>query len=902
MAARKQRRDPRAKTSSKPGRTLFSGGRGSRSALRRSGRARPAKAERAAATRTRALRLPPDVRPVAYDLRVEVDPASGDAFRGTVAIRLRLERARRALELHAADLSLANARVEAGGGERPAGLRLRPATESVEIRLAQAVPAGEVVLRLDFSGELRGDLRGLYRAASGERRYAFTQLEAADARRFFPCFDEPAFKSRFTLHVTTAKRHTVLSNSPALREEPLDSGRKTVHFAETPPLSTYLVALCVGELEGSPPEHVGPTPIRVWHVPGKSHLTAFALEAARESLLRLERYFDLPYPYAKLDLVAAPDFEAGAMENAGCVLFRETLLLADPASASLAEKKRVAEVICHELAHMWYGDLVTMAWWNDLWLNEAFATWMAFTIVDQWRPDWKLWLDFEHHRSAALGLDALDHTHPIYVEVRTPADATQNFDLITYEKGASVVRMIERYLGAEAFRAGVRLYIRRHREANAVASDLWNALAEAAGEPVEPVVRAWIERPGFPLLAVRRTPRGDALELRQERFFARPGRRAAARWPVPWVARIGEATGGVRLERRLLRRARERIELGGAARFVHANADEGGFFRPHHDARELAALAGALPELTAVERMGLVSHQWALVRAGRAPIASFLDLADAFGDEREPEVLVALRGALAFVEEQLAPAAGGDTSARLHDWLATRFSSQLAKLGWDAAPGDDDDTRLRRAAVIGLLGEVAERPAVLAEAARRFTRYLADRSTLEPNLASTVVLQAARTADASRFDALLQAMRAARTPQERQRFLLALAECRDPALVERALALPLSEEVATQDVAILLARLLGNRAARERTWSFVKRRWAALRRRMPPMLASRVVEATPALQTAAWRRDVAAFFRAHPGPTAARALRQALERFALNAELRRREAPGLARWLAARNA
>ena len=823
-----------------------------------------------------------------------------DAFRGTAAIRLRLERPRRAIELHAADLSLANARLQAAGAERPARVRLRPATESAEIVFADRVPAGEALLSLDFSGSLRGDLRGLYRAASGERRYAFSQLEAADARRFFPCFDEPSFKARFTLHVTTAEQHTVLSNSSMIREERLADGRKTVHFAETPLLSTYLVALCVGELEGSAPQHVGATPIRVWHVPGKSHLTAFALEAARESLARLERYFDLLYPYSKLDLVAAPDFEAGAMENAGCVLFRETLLLADPASVTLAEKKRVAEVICPELAHMWYGDLVTMAWWNDLWLNEAFATWMAFTIVDEWRPEWKLWQDFEHHRSAALGLDALDHTHPIYVEVRNVADATQNFDLITYEKGASVVRMIERYLGAEAFREGVRLYVRRHREANAVAADLWNALAEAAGEPVEPVVRAWIERPGFPLLELRRTGRGDVLELRQERFFARPGRRAAAHWPVPWVGRVGEAGGGVRLERRLLRRARERIELGSPARFVHGNADEGGFFRPLHDARELAALARALPELTAVERMGLVSHQWALVRAGRTTLASFLDLADSFGDEREPEVLVALRGALAFVEEQLAPAAGGDTPERLRDWLAALFSPQLAELGWDPAPDEDDATRLRRAAVIGLLGEVAGDPAVLAESARRFAGYLADRSTLEPNLTNTVVLQAARTADAARFDALLEAMRAAHTPQERQRFLLALGECRNPALVERALALPLSTEVATQDVAILLARLLNNRTARTHTWTFVKRGWPALRRRMPPMLASRVVEATPALQTPAHRRDVAAFFRAHPLPTAARALRQALERFRLNAELRRREARGLARWLAAR--
>ncbi len=263
----------------------------------------------------------------------------------------------------------------------------------------------------------------------------------------------------------------------------------------------------MGELAASEPVHCGETEIRVWHVPGKERLVQFGLEAARETLARLEAYFALPYPYEKLDLVAVPDFEAGAMENAGAVFFRETLLLVDPETATLSEKKRAAEVICHELAHMWYGDLVTMAWWDDLWLNEAFATWMAFHVVDAWKPEWKMWNDFQHHRAAALGLDALTETHPIYVKVRTPSEATQNFDLITYEKGASVVRMIERFLGAETFREGVRRYIRAHQESNAVAADLWNALAEASGQDVEPVVRAWIEQPGFPLLRLRRTER-----------------------------------------------------------------------------------------------------------------------------------------------------------------------------------------------------------------------------------------------------------------------------------------------------------------------------------------------------------------------------------------------------------
>jgi len=848
-------------------------------------------------------RLATDCVPVRYDLHVEVDPQASDTYRGEVTIELRLGRARRSIELHAADLSIGEARIEAGDCVHEGRVRFRPARETAEIAFPRAVAAGPARLRLSFSAKLREDLRGLYRAGSGEHRYAFTQLEAADARRFFPCFDEPSFKARFHLAVTTAASNAVVGNSPIAREEAAGDGRRTVHLHPTPPLSTYLVALAVGPLDASPPVRCGKTEIRVWHVPGKGALTAFALEAARETLARLERYFDLPYPYAKLDLVAAPDFEAGAMENAGAVFFRETLLLVDPATVTLNERKRVAEVICHELAHMWYGDLVTMAWWDDLWLNEAFATWMAYQIVDDWKPEWKMWHAFEQGRSAALSLDALASTHPIYAEVRSPAEATANFDLITYEKGAAVVRMIERYLGPKAFRSGVRAYIREHREGNAVAADLWRALSKASGENVEPTVRAWIEQPGFPCLALRCTARGGKarLELRQQRFRARPATAPQkARWPIPVVARVGGARGGAsKVQRHLLVRERQSIPLPGDARFVYGNADESGFFRPLHDAEGLRSLVAALPRLAPIERMGLVSHQWAHVRAALAPIESLLDVADALAGESDPDVLQALRAPLGFLADQIAPAAGAAVLARLRGWLVDRFGHQIETLGWEAAPGESDDTRLRRAAVLGILGEIAEWEPVVEEAERRFPRWLSRPESLEPNLADGVATLAARTGDAERFDAILAAMRKAETPQERRRFLLSLAEFRDRELVDRTLSLTLGETIQTQDVVLVLARALANRDAREQTWAFVKRRWPALRRRLPPMLATRLVEATPSLQTQQHRRDVAAFFKAHPLPTAKRALAQALERFDLNAELRRRAAPGLTNWLEA---
>ncbi|MCA9510250.1 MAG: ERAP1-like C-terminal domain-containing protein, partial [Myxococcales bacterium] len=829
-----------------------------------------------------------------------------DRYRGEVAIEVDVARARRRIELHAVDLRVARARVVAGERALRARVVAHPERQAIALELPATLPRGRARIELAFQGRLRRDLSGLYGATAGERRYAFTQLEPADARKLAPCFDEPAMKARWQIAVSTGVGNAVVSNAPVEHVELPGDGTKTVRFARTPRLSSYLVALAVGELACSRAERAGDTEIRVWHLPGKEALVDFGLEAARETLVRLERYFDLPYPYAKLDLVAVPDFEFGAMENAGAVFFRETLLLLDPKTATLAEKKRAAEVICHELAHMWYGDLVTMAWWDDLWLNEAFATWMAFQIVDEWQPTWRMWHDFFHHRAGALDLDALANTHPIYAPVRTPEEANENFDLITYEKGASVVRMLERYLGPATFREGVRTYIRRHAEGNAVAADLWRALGEAAGEPVEPIARAWIEQSGYPVVRVRRAPRREetALELRQERFFeARPrGARAGAetravRWPVPWVGRVGTDAGAVEVRHLLAKRSDVVALPAGATGFVYGNADEGGFFRPLHGEGELDALVDALPALSPAERMGLVDHQWALTRAGEARIDSLLDIVNALGAETDPDVLTAAKRPLASLATRLAPDVSRECERRLRAWVEVAFGAQVDELGFDAGADEDDATRVRRGAIVELVGQIGQATRVVDEASERCRRYLADRASLEPNLADPVVSIAAAHGDAWLYDALERAMREARTPQEQRRFLFALCDFESAELVERTLALALTDAVPSQDVAFVIVRLLGNRAARERTWDFARARWSRLRERMGALLASRVLQATPLLGTRAHRLEVARFFRANPVPSGARTLRQALERFESYEALLAREGPRLEGYL-----
>ena len=851
------------------------------------------------------MRLSRLLLPRTYDLHVTIDPRR-DTFRGELEIELSVEDVVSAIELHAVDLEIRRAEVVDSRGpvevSRPTADEKR---ETLTFAPARSLQPGEARLRLEYEGPLRTDLRGLYLARSGRRRYAATQLEATDARRFFPCFDEPDMKARFRIRVTTPQRNSAVSNG-ALVSTRKRARDKTLTFAETPPLSTYLIALIVGELETSRVRTCGSTPIRVWSVPGKRRLAGFALEAAAESLERLEAYFGLPYPYGKLDLIAVPDFEFGAMENAGAVTFRESLLLVDPRTVTVAEKKRVAEVIAHELAHMWFGDLVTMEWWDDLWLNEAFATWMAFSIVDQWKPEWGMWLDFDQHRAAAYALDALQNTHPIYVAVETADEAGENFDAITYEKGASVVRMIERWLGPRTFRKGVRKYIRRHREGNARAADLWAALEQASGRPIQPVVRPWIERPGFPLVSVRRTRGGGRtrLEFRHERFAAGPRGDEPTRgqpWPIPAVIRLRGSRGRSRLQRVLLegRRTRVDLDVSQGLRWAYANADESGFYRPLHEPALLRELGADLFRLSAVERMGLIGHQWAGYRTGKSALAELLDLVPRLGHESEPQVLERLIGPLSWLDEQALPRLAAPAAARFRSWLAEIFAPPLAGLGWAPSRGEPAERRLLRAALVRIAGGLAEEPDILDGVEERIRAYLADRTSLDANLAGPVVELAARHGSKARYDAYLRAMRRADTPQERTRFLFALGLFRDPALVERTLALSLTRDVSTQDVVPLLARLLANPAAREPAWRFIRTRWAEVSPRISSGLAPRLITALPALQRPVFRREVSAFFKAHPLPTAARALKQSLERFDLDAELRKRAVPDLRRWLSA---
>lgn len=879
------------------------------------------------------FRLPRTVLPRAYQAELTVDLQAG-RFQGDLEITLEITKPERQVFLHAVDLAVTRAELTLGSA-RIAPVEVVPDQESetVTLTFAEALRPGQGVLKLSWTGAFSPGLRGLYRAGA----LAVTQFEAADARRVFPCFDEPAFKATWDLRLRNVPSGVVaLSNGPVTEERPsavkgASTGARDIRFATTPVLSSYLVALVLGELASSEPTTARGIPIRTWAVPNKKDITGFAQEVAASVLPHLEDYFDLPYPFGKLDQVGVPDFEAGAMENAGCVTFREVALLIDPATTPLVMQKRVAEVITHELAHQWFGNLVTMVWWDDLWLNEAFATWMAYKVVDIWKPEWRVWMDFEVGKGAALMLDALRSAHPIRSDVNNAEEAGESFDAITYEKGGAVLRMMEGYLGQDPFRAGIRLYMRKHRFGNATADDLWGALAEASGEPIVALANGWIRQTGYPVLSVR-VDEEDArantatLTLAQRRFLAdaaptsrdaepavggdatapSPAAATPTRWLVPVVVRY-EDDRGVRTQRVLLEEAQAKVTLdvSGTLRWCVANAGAAGFYRTQYETALFDRLRGVVTSLDPAERLTLVSDQWALVRVGEVPATTFLDLASSLASEQDHFVLDEVVSRLGAIEHRFV--ADADRPL-LQAFIGRLLLPAADRLGWapSGPEAETDDVRLLRAAVLRATVLLARIPQLVAEAEHRFLGLLADPNSrtgtpagqLDPNLLDVVVIAAARSADETRFATLLDRARNELDPVSKRRFLHALARVETPALLERAVELALTDTVPMQDFTSYLSVLLTNRATRELAWSLIRDRWDVVRTKASsPMLLRRLVEGLGSLTERHHLDEVRAFLERHPIEAARQAISQTLERMQIDASVAERLRPEIASWL-----
>src|SRR5262245_17922443 len=580
-------------------------------------------------------RLPSDVVPVHYRIAVSPD-LKGGGLDGSERIAIRVVRPTKAIVLNSVDFGLRNAKVRAAGVERAAVVELDAAAETATLRLDRELQAGDAEIALEFAGRLRTDLRGLYVSNGERRKYAVTQFEGTYARMAFPCFDEPGYKATFDLSVVVDDGDTAISNGRIDSVTPGPRpGRSTIRFARSPRMSTYLVALAVGDFaceEGS----ADGIPIRVCALPEKKALGRFALRAAERFVHWYNGWFAMPYPFGKLDMLAIPDYEWGGMENTAAIFYKERALLLDEAHASVGSKRGVASVVAHEIAHQWFGDLVTMAWWDDVWLNEGFATWMERKPLADWDPTWDQQLEAAQSAAEVLGYDSAVSTRAIHATAETPAEIKEMFDGISYEKGAAVLGMLEGYLGPEALRTGVNAYLRRYQNGNARAEDLWRELASASGKQADRIMESFVRQPGAPLVhaELRCASGAGSLTLTQRRFFENPKTLAAAtpqRWSIPVCTREPGAAAPACV---VLTEEKQAFPRQGCGPLI-LNAGGRGYYRSAYEPEALRALSRRIAtELTAAERISLVGDQWALVRAGEQTVGEFLDLAGALRGER----------------------------------------------------------------------------------------------------------------------------------------------------------------------------------------------------------------------------------------------------------------------------
>jgi puromycin-sensitive aminopeptidase len=843
-------------------------------------------------------RLPRTVVPRRYDLLLEPDLGTA-AFRGTVQIDVEVAEATDVVVLNAIELEVHEAGVTQGGTAVAATVELDEEQERCTLRLPEALQPGPATVTLAFSGILNDKLHGFYRStfkddAGAEHVIACTQFEATDARRAFPCWDEPDRKAVFAITLRIDPDLFAVSNSAIVSDEVTADGVREVRFAETMPMSTYLVAFVVGPLVATDPVDVDGIPLRIVCPPERLHLAPYGLEVGAYSLRWLAEYFAIPYPGDSLDLVAIPDFAFGAMENLGCVTFRETLLLADPATVTQGEQQNVVDVIAHELAHMWFGDLVTMRWWEGIWLNEAFATFLEMKVTDAFRPDWERWASFGLSRTMAFDTDALASTRPIEYPVVSPADAEGMFDILTYEKGAAVVRMLEQYLGEERFRDGIRRYMTTHAYGNTETTDLWDAIEAATGEPVRRIMDSWIFQGGFPIVAVDAPADGTVLRFAQEPFRYLADGADATRWAVPLQLRYETASGAVVETTALLDGDELEVDLPEPVRWVVANAEGRGFYRvrtsgPLRDA--LAERAGEV--LSQIERYSLVDDTWASVLAGSTEPEAFVALVEGLaGHPTSPEGDVSvwrrILGGLAELDRVTVPAARPSLALR----TGSLVLPALERLGWDPVDGESDRDRELRGALIGAaVGLVGDADAT-ARARALFARLQADPATVEANVAGAVVRAVAAVAIAEEVDAILARFRAGGTPQEEQRFLFALAEVRDPDQFARVLELATSTEVRTQNAPYLLGACLANRDNGGAAWATVRDRWDELNERFPSNSIDRMLNGIRSVADAERAADIEAFLAAHPVEQAKQTVAQHLERMRVTVGLAARVAGG----------
>jgi aminopeptidase N/puromycin-sensitive aminopeptidase len=838
-----------------------------------------------------AERLPKTVLPEHYKLLLTPDLKAA-TFSGVETIDVTLTEPSSTITLNSAEIEFQSVAIAAGGKQQTATVSSDKDKEQTTFTVPNQIPAGKATLSIHYTGILNGQLRGFYLSKTAKRNYAVTQFESTDARRAFPSFDEPAFKATYEISLVIDSADTAISNGPIVSDTPgPGEGKHTLTFLTSPKMSTYLVAFLVGDFKCTEGESDG-VKIRGCATPDKVDLTPYSVEVAKYVLHYYNTYFGIPYPLKKLDLIALPDFEAGAMENFGAITYRETDLLLDPKNASVGAKKEVALVVAHEMAHQWFGDLVTMQWWDNIWLNEGFATWMENKPVEAMHPEWDIDQMVASDEDGTLNLDALPTTRAIRAKADTREEIEEMFDGISYGKASDVLLAVENYLGPETFRKGVHNYLAAHLYSNATAEDFWGAQTETSHKPVDKIMESFVAQPGEPLLTFGE-PANGTVSVAQRRFFSSPSIQPdpAQKWTIP----VCFKTGLDKQDCEVLTPGDAKLNVPGTSPFF-ANAGGKGYYRSAYPANVYADLVAHVEsDLRPTERISLTGDEWAQVRANKVTVGDYLNLVAALKADTGAEVIENAFGGVNAIYDRVAGTA--EEKAALGAWLRTTFGPEYAKL---APPSKDDsaNTREMRAHLFGVLGYYAKDPTVLAQAHEITEKYLADPSSVDATLGQTALAIAARNGDAALFDQLQKVAETSTNPEFQEGALRLLAQFEDPALAERSLEYAISGKVRNQDALIQIGIPLRIDAIRDLDWKFIKGHWDAVKTLLTPELGGFLVGSAGSFCSAEARDDVKNFFTDHKVPSAERPLKHAIEQIDGCIELRKLQGPNLDTWIA----
>ena len=843
------------------------------------------------------FRLPENVRPLRYQVTLEPN-LEKFTFDGSADIGIVVNEETDTIVLNAIELQIASAVItdKQGGTAKATDIIFDQNRERVSIILPSQLEVGNHTLHLKFSGYLNDQLRGFYRsryldAEGAEHFMATTQFEATDARRAIPCWDEPSVKAIFEITLVVPNQLQAISNMPVIEEVMVANGKKAVSFEATPLMSTYLLAFVVGDLACVEGHAVGGTLIRVWATKGKEHLGQFALENSINALSYMNEYFGIDYPLPKMDHIAIPDFAAGAMENWGAITYRETALLYDPENSAAQIKQRVLEVVAHEMAHMWFGDLVTMEWWDDLWLNESFASWMGDKTVNHLYPEWQMWTQFvSHDTNAALSLDGLRNSHSIEANVDDPAEIRELFDAISYSKGGSVLRMLENYVGPETFKKGLNIYLTDHAYSNAQGRDLWHAINDAANQsnlnfPISVVdlMETWIKKIGYPVLRVHigREDQKTAVEFSQQRFlydYLIDKTSQHDLWPIH--ASVMTASGNTYSS--TFAEAADSLEIGESTSWVKLNSGQTGFYRVAYAEDEWIALSSAIRDkaLPAVDRLGLQNDAYALARSGHLPGTIFLTLANSFIDEDDAIVWGDLASNLKGLEGLLGSA---PFLPDYREFARKIFGKIVSKTGWEA---DENETHLKsllRSIVIGQYGAYGDQ-GTIDFAVQSFKEHAAATKIVRPDIRGVVFGLAAQESNPDTYDELWNLYKKADLNEEKVRILSALTRVRDPQLINDLLNRTMGDEVRSQDAPGVIIQLANHAHGLEIAWDFLKANWKEFDRRYGKggFAIMRLVSIGSNFSSSDKEDEVREFFQVNPAPSAARTIEQTLESIRLN--------------------